>query len=139
MTHFNMRAIPAHFPTEAELKVRQTEYFDRRRGETKVQWQAYYLPPGGSRLRDFSIVVVNFYHGQEPQEDDVWRVRFTNRAPKLELVFADALELTHREEPVLETMVSDEGPKAEPEQGRRKYIVCSWMQQKLQQLREHFS
>lgn len=138
MNHFNMRAVPTNFPTEAELKVQQTKFFDRRRGETKVQWQAYYLPPGGSKLRDFSIVVVNFYHGQEPQEGDVWQVRFTNRAPKLELVFADALELAYREEPVVEQSAAKEVTAAELEHDRCKHVVCGWMAQKLRQLREHF-
>lgn len=136
-----MRAVPVNFPTEAELKVHETEFFDRRKGVTKVQWQAHYLPPGSNRLGDFTNVVVNFYHGQKPQEGDVWRVRFTNRAPKVELVFADALELTYREMPEIEEASTEIKPieieAAEHE--RCKCVVRAWMVGAVERLRQRFS
>ena len=138
MTHFNMRAVPVNFPAEAELAIHETEFFDRRRGETKVQWQGIYLPPGGSHRRDLSNVVVNFCRDQEPHVGDVWRVRFTNRAPKMEIVFADALELVHREVPkVADTEIETVEVEA-IEHERCKCVVRAWMTGAVERLRQRF-
>jgi len=102
-----MRALPCNVPTNVAIKVYPAEFYDNRRGIYRQQWQATYRPADARDLRDLFKVVVNFYHNQEPQSGENWEVKMLHRAPKSEIIFANALRRIDLDPAPVETEVME--------------------------------
>jgi len=154
-----MRELPLNVPTHATVKIYPDTFYDARRGIHKEQWVATYRPDGARDLRDLVKVVVNFYMEDDPQKGDLWEVRMLHRAPKTEIVFANAVRLVEsaqsqktelsalRERDIQESaanVVESETVTTVEDQHHQqaKRTICAWMAmlpRKLNELATHFN
>jgi hypothetical protein len=134
-----MRALPCNVPATTTVKVYPTEFYDHRRGVHREQWQATFRPADARDLRDLVKVVVNFYLEDAPNAGDVWEVEMLHRAPKVDIVFANAVRLVESAAPKAAT--AEVVVKDEPLQSTPNRAVCAWLARlpkKLAELRAHF-